>query len=405
MVKQVEIVVGANFGDEGKGLMTDFFCDKFSKQGSVLNVRHNGGAQAGHTVCTPDGMRHVFSHFGAGSFVSHVATYLSGDFILNPILFCRELDALSTNYGITPKVYVNPKCRITTPYEMLINQIVERSRGDKRHGSCGLGINETVVRHELNPLYFGSLAENPVLINHLVPYLMLMRKGYVPVRLHQLGVYEISELDRRYLESDTIIENWLFQLSKMLDYCVIANDDIINQYDSVVFEGAQGLLLDNDFVQFAPNLTSSKTGSVNPKNILCNLNLLDCHTEVCYVTRSYFTRHGAGRFPTECRKEEMFTKGILDLTNHYNEFQGNFRYGYFDRQLFESVVGQDILYRDSDFSNIRYTRAITHLDETDGKILYPDKMGSDFPYEVNYRSYGETRDDIEMVSDYIGGSR
>ena len=126
MVKQIEIVVGANFGDEGKGLMTDFFCDKFSKQGSVLNVRHNGGAQAGHTVCTPDGKRHVFSHFGAGSFVPHVATYLSGEFILNPILFCRELDALSANYGITPKVYVNPKCRITTPYEMLINQIVEQ---------------------------------------------------------------------------------------------------------------------------------------------------------------------------------------------------------------------------------------------------------------------------------------
>ena len=80
-------------------------------------------------------------------------------------------------------------------------------------------------------------------------------------------------------------------------------------------------------------------------------------------------------------------------------------YCHFDRQLFESVVGQDILYRDSDFSNIRYTRAITHLDETDGKILYPDKMGSDFPYEVNYRSYGETRDDIEMVSDHIGGGR
>lgn len=82
MEKQIKVVIGANFGDEGKGLMTDYFCNKLSADGSVLNIRHNGGAQAGHTVVTPDDKRHVFSHFGAGSFNSHVATYLSEDYSL-----------------------------------------------------------------------------------------------------------------------------------------------------------------------------------------------------------------------------------------------------------------------------------------------------------------------------------
>ena len=82
MNKQVKVVIGANFGDEGKGLMADYFCSKLSKNGSVLNIRFNGGAQAGHTVVVPaygKPKRHVFSHFGAGSFVKNTDTYLSGD--------------------------------------------------------------------------------------------------------------------------------------------------------------------------------------------------------------------------------------------------------------------------------------------------------------------------------------
>ena len=88
MAKQIKVVIGANFGDEGKGLMTDYFCKRLSESGSVLNIRFNGGAQAGHTVVVPtlgQQKRHVFSHFGAGSFVNGTDTYLSGNFILNPM--------------------------------------------------------------------------------------------------------------------------------------------------------------------------------------------------------------------------------------------------------------------------------------------------------------------------------
>jgi adenylosuccinate synthase len=77
-------VIGAFFGDEGKGLMTDYLANKLGK--NTLVIRYNGGAQAGHTVATTCGRRHVFKHFGSGCFLE-APSYLSEFFICNPILF------------------------------------------------------------------------------------------------------------------------------------------------------------------------------------------------------------------------------------------------------------------------------------------------------------------------------
>ena len=82
-------VIGSNFGDEGKGLVVDYLC----KTGGEVVVRFNGGAQAGHTVVTPEGLRHVFRHFGSGTLYG-VPTFLSQFFIVNPIIFFHELQDL-----------------------------------------------------------------------------------------------------------------------------------------------------------------------------------------------------------------------------------------------------------------------------------------------------------------------
>ena len=85
-MNHAHVVIGANYGDEGKGLMTDYLADKY--QAEVV-VRFNGGAQAGHTVVTPAGQRHVFSHFGSAT-LSGSRTFLSKHFVANPILFLKE---------------------------------------------------------------------------------------------------------------------------------------------------------------------------------------------------------------------------------------------------------------------------------------------------------------------------
>lgn len=111
------VVIGANWGDEAKGKMVDYFASLAS--GPTVVVRHNGGAQAGHTVLTPDDKRHVFSHFGSGT-LAGAATYLARHFVCNPLVFwkeSRELIAL----GAAPVMAADPRCFVTTPYDMLIN--------------------------------------------------------------------------------------------------------------------------------------------------------------------------------------------------------------------------------------------------------------------------------------------
>lgn len=111
---KTKVVIGANWGDEGKGMMTQYF----SRQGKVLNILFNGGPQRGHTVVSPQGVRHVFHHFGSGSFYG-ADTYFSEHFILNPLVFERE--ALELHF--CPRVFCAEGVRITTPIDMAFSTL------------------------------------------------------------------------------------------------------------------------------------------------------------------------------------------------------------------------------------------------------------------------------------------
>ena len=113
-MKDIKIVIGANFGDEGKGKLTDYYT---KDKDNCIVVCSNGGAQRGHTVLKPDGTRHVFHHFGSGT-LNGADTYLPGDFILNPLVFREEWEELK-KLGWEPHVYVHEKCMITNPFDMM----------------------------------------------------------------------------------------------------------------------------------------------------------------------------------------------------------------------------------------------------------------------------------------------
>src|SRR5690606_12238557 len=104
-------VIGIGFGDEGKGITTDFLC---SRSRNPIVVRFSGGHQAGHTVVL-NGVRHVFSNFGSGT-LRGAPTYWAKYCTVNPIGIINELDSLIKK-GITPKLYIDEKCPITTPYD------------------------------------------------------------------------------------------------------------------------------------------------------------------------------------------------------------------------------------------------------------------------------------------------
>ena len=395
-MKKAYAVIGANFGDEGKGLMTDYFC---RKNENVIDVRINGGAQAGHTVCTPDGKRHVFSHIGAGYFAG-ADTYLSEFFIVNPMLFNRESEQLGLKAG---KVYIDKHCLLTLPCDMLLNQFAERNRGDKRHGSCGVGIYETMLRSadEKYRLEYGEVEDSYEYRTQLISKMQEISNIYCRKRADELKIKDDSLKELfELINNENIILNYIDELIYMSKLCCKSDVTVIDQYQTAVFEGAQGLLLDMDRDDYFPNLTPSNTGMKNIRSILDRIEKRD--TEVCYVTRTYFTRHGAGRFDTEY--PELQKKcGLIDKTNSPNEFQGYFRYGWFDLPEFMTSLSNDRKYA---LDDEKISIAVTHLDMTKGKILC--QTGKLLPEDISYMTcadklykvYGETAANVEMCHVY-----
>ena len=351
-------VIGANFGDEGKGHVTDFLVSEAPDDTVV--VRHNGGAQAGHTVETPEGLRHVFHHFGSGTLLG-APTFLSRHFIVNPMAWKEELGALR-EIGVEPTLYVDPRCRITTPYDMLADQALQK------HGSCGLGIHQTVARNA-NGIRFVAASQNA-------------REVCRVIREQARGkLVSSSQPSRRlaWLEDDEILENYLTDLAELQGSVTFTQR--IPEYDRVVFEGAQGLLLDEEHPNF-PYVTHSQTGLSNVAT-LCHEHGIG-EVRALYVTRSYMTRHGPGPFPTE--DDRM---SYPDATNVPNEFQGTLRFGDLDELALVSEIEHDL--RCVDGLAVTTGLAVTCLDQHPMEFwpaLVPTMI----------ESYGPRRNDIEVTS-------
>ena len=380
----IKVVIGANFGDEGKGLMTDYFCHQSTLRGEKsLVVLHNGGAQRGHTVVTPDGNRHVFHHFGSGTLVG-ADTYLSEEFVLNPMIFRQEWEELESMKAI-PKVYVNHACRVTTPFDMILNQIIEESRDNARHGSCGMGIHETMIRDVCNypiEMWFDSSDEAK-------RYYLKEIRNYLSERLLDFGINKIPDNWKEIVNSDLLIENFISELNFMGRNISIRFDRFIEYYDCVAFENGQGLLLDQNNTAYYPHLTPSNTGIKNSLEIIAEMSCKP-DIEVCYVTRTYLTRHGAGRLDGECDKQEI-NPDMQDLTNVPNPHQGTLRYA----KLVEKSLEERIL---KDFEPARkygakLSLAITHENEYD--YVFSNTFKKNFDYI--YYSDGETRESVGRI--------
>lgn len=364
-------VVGSQFGDEGKGLMTDYFCRQAQEKPMV--VRFNGGAQAGHTVVTPTGKRHVFHHYGAGTLAS-ADTYLSKYFLVNPDAWIDEYLDLKVLMGCEPpKLYIHPDAPVTTIYDMFINQKLEESRKHKRHGSCGMGVNETMQRHFSLPLTFGDLA-SPICFERTE----LARK-FALARLIHLGID--TDENNAWIKDERTAMTFLQYVSLLLEHSYPLHTDYIPRYEprELIFEGAQGLLLDANNKQFFPHVTHSRTGLTNVIQICMDLGIYDI--DVCYVARSYLTRHGAGPLPGEDA-----TLRYHDDTNDTNEWQGSLRFAKQDDKLLNEAICGDIKNNAVPDINFGLGLALTHCDQSNH---YPN-----IAIPITHCSYGPTADDI-----------
>lgn len=325
----IDIVIGANFGDEGKGLFTDYLANKYN--GDCTVVRFNGGAQAGHTVVSPEGGRHVYSHFGSGSMVG-AKTFLSEFFISNPVLFKKEWHQIGEP---DLKVMVHPDSLITTPYDMIINQFVERKRDSSRHGSCGAGIHETIRRNEKISFTVKDI-NSPKIIDILYEI-----RQYA---MHRADNLELDIQANLLMTNPLVLSQFIEDLRFFMENVEVIGYVALTHYEHVIFEGAQGLLLDQDHSYF-PYVTHSKTGMINAIRIIQDLPCFltyNYEMQVYYITRGYMTRHGVGPFPSETI-DELPYDSIYDKTNIHNEWQQNLRFGYLDLDLLNETIMNDFI--------------------------------------------------------------
>jgi len=320
----IHIVLGMGYGDEGKGVFTDYLSTKLDHP---VVIRFNGGHQCGHTVMHTDGQLHVFSNFGSGSF-RQIPVFFSRFCTIDPTGIVRELRALQ-RWGISPVLFVDPLAMVTTPFDKFYNIC---DRANLAHGTVGVGFGATIERNQ-GPfkLYAQDLFFTAVLERKLEAV-----RDYYRTRFKARGLesclealeLEIMRLDQFLRDVDSargtirlLTESRLFEMD----------------FENYIFEGAQGILLDMDFGTF-PNVTRSNTTSRNAFEIL-RRNGQHAAPAVYYLTRAYQTRHGNGWMSAENYPVSLIHN--LHETNRPDGHQGAFRTGILDTDMLRYALQCD----------------------------------------------------------------
>ncbi len=332
------IVVDLGYGDSGKGSVVDWLCSPVGAGlagGRAVRtvVRFNGGAQAAHNVVTTDGRHHTFAQFGSGTFTPGVRTHLSRFMLVDPIAVAAEAGHLAA-VGVgdaLDRLTVDRDALLTTPYHRAANRARELARGDARHGSCGVGIGETAWYAVENPgdaPRVADCAAPRALAGKLVRLRDRLAEEFGP--LEGPDVASVCDAYRAFAGRVALVDGgYLHRLLRA---------------GPVVFEGAQGVLLD-EWHGFHPYTTWSTTTFANAETLLAEAG--DSALRLG-VVRCYLTRHGPGPFVTEDPTLE-----VPEPHNQRGTWQGAFRTGHFDavalRYAAEVSGGVDAV-------------ALTHLD-------------------------------------------
>lgn len=322
-----QIVLGSLFGDEGKGNVVQWLCLNSHKP---LVVRYSGGPQAGHRVVYK-GKAHVCSSWGSGVLLG-IPTCLYKTVLVDPICIYNEYKTL-VNEGIeVPKLYINPNCRVITPYDVLSDSMNGRV---KYNGTCGKGIHACFKRNKAGVTYSASM----------LPYV----GEYADVALQTVRDYykleQDAELDNLFKEACTFIK----EHSETFIFGTYYPDEV----DTIIWEGSQGLLLDMER-GFMPHCTPSKVGL----NGIPEKYLEDA--EVYLVMRPYLTRHGNGFDPYSMDLGTYFT--LEEPSNTNDGPQGKFKIGPFDYPLFKRAIERHCLDNYGETYHCKFNIVLTHWD-------------------------------------------
>jgi adenylosuccinate synthase len=320
------IVVDLGYGDAGKGTIVEWLCAKSAQSAQHAQhaqddararpvqavVRFNGGAQAAHHVLGPGGEPHAFAQFGSGTFTTGTRTFLSRFMLVDLFALVAEAEHL-TSLGVPDPfglLAIDRDALLTTPYHRAANRAKEEARGDGRHGSCGMGIGETAryaLDHPADAPRAGDVLSPRVLTSKLAR-LRDHLAADLPSTADNPPPADIAAVYRAVASKLTLTGNGY--LKRLLTQ------------GPVVFEGAQGVLLD-EWRGFHPYTTWSTTTFENAETLLRESGAKAVRLG---VTRTYQTRHGPGPFPTE----DQALSDIPERHNTGGRWQGPFRAGHLD---------------------------------------------------------------------------
>jgi adenylosuccinate synthase len=371
-MKRAVIVVDLGFGDAGKGLVTDALV---RRMGARTVVRFNGGAQAGHNVVLADGRHHTFSQLGAGTFVPGVRTVLTRHVAIHPTALLVEAERLA-RIGVEDaldRVLIDERARVTTPFHQAANRLRELARGEARHGSCGIGFGETIADAEAGHVVTAADLRDPPRLRARLVEMQERKRAELRSVVATLAPTEAVAREREILETPHVVDAWMDRVAAFVTRARIASEAslraVFAEDAPVVFEGAQGVLLD-EWYGFHPHTTWSTCTFHNAHSTLAEHGYSGDVLRLG-VLRTFAVRHGAGPLPTE----DACFEAIAEPHNVLGPWQGRVRRGLPDavlvryaRDVCKGVDALALTHLDALPRIARYGMC-THYEQPDGSAL------------------------------------
>jgi adenylosuccinate synthase len=282
----VDVLLGLQWGDEGKGKIVDVLAPKYQ-----VVARFQGGPNAGHTL-EFDGFKHVLHQIPSGIFRQEVQNIIGNGVVLDPIIFKKEIDGLVSKFNLSLKgnLEISKKASIILPTHRLLDAAYEKAKGEAKIGSTLKGIG---------PTYTDKISRQGLRVGDVIsPNFLEKYNALVTRHKSILDIYQF-EYDLAAAE-----EEFFAAVEFMKEFNLVDSEYSVNHAltagKTILAEGAQGSLLDVDFGSY-PFVTSSNTVSagactglgIAPKNV----------GEVFGIFKAYCTRVGSGPFPTELHDE------------------------------------------------------------------------------------------------------
>ena len=279
----VDLLLGLQWGDEGKGKIVDVLTSKYD-----IIARFQGGPNAGHTL-EFDGIKHVLRTIPSGIFHKNAINIIGNGVVIDPVVFQKEIEGLAKfNMDVVSKLYISRKAHLILPTHRLLDAASEASKGKAKIGSTLKGIGPTYMdKTGRNGLRIGDLE----LEDFEARYRSLADKHEAMIKFYDVELqYNLKEMEEEFFAAVKDLKKLTFIDSE--EYL----NKALKEGKSILAEGAQGSLLDVDFGTY-PFVTSSNTtaaGACTGLGIAPNK-----VKDVFGIFKAYTTRVGSGPFPTE----------------------------------------------------------------------------------------------------------